>query len=266
MMRVKSGECVSEGSSLTHSLIDFLYIRKTRSTMIVAKDILKKCKKLVIIAGHQTRGVGRRGRTWSSPPGGLWFSLVLKLHIPAHVVPFLSLAMALSVAEALRSKGLNAWIKWPNDVVVDGKKICGVLADVKISHENIAYTILGVGINTNFYLRNLPTELQNTAVTVFEILGFKLDNIELLDEVMHRFEKYIAYLKNEFVHVIRKEMEKILYGKDEEVVAICEKGVFKGILKGIGLSGSLLLETKDGIKEIESSSLKKLLVKTLHSF
>ncbi len=260
MMRVKSGDRVSGGSSLTRLLMDFLYIRKTRSTMIIAKSILEKCRKLVIIAGCQTRGMGRRGRAWSSPSGGLWFSLILKLRIPAHVIPFLSLAMALSVAETLKSKGLNTRIKWPNDVVVDGKKVCGVLADVKIGR-NIAYVVLGVGINTNFYLRDLPAKLQNTAVTVFEALGFKLDNIKLLDEIVYRFEEYIMDLEKGFVYTIREKVEEMLYGKNEEVVAICEKEVFRGILKGVGLNGSLLLETENGVEEIESSSLKKLLVR-----
>jgi len=262
MMKVKSGEYVSEGSSLTHSLTDFLYVRKTRSTMIIARSVMKRSEKLAIIAGYQTSGIGRRGRTWASPPGGLWFSLVLKTCIPASVVPFLSLAMSLSVVEVLRLKGLNAWIKWPNDIVVDGKKISGVLVDVKIDSDDVVHAIIGVGINVNFYLRDLPADLQDSVVTILEVLGYKLDILELLDEILREFDKYIAILERRKEQVIIEKVEEMLYGKGQKVVAICETGKFSGILKGIGQTGSLVLETENGIKEIDSFSLEKLLIES----
>ncbi len=259
MMRVKSGEEMSKGSSLTPLPIDFLYVRKTRSTMLIAKELAGKYKDIVFIAGFQTSGIGRQGRKWASPLGGLWFSFLFKPQISAVSAPLLGLAMAVSVVEALKVLGLNALVKWPNDVVVDGRKICGILVDAKARRNGLAYVVVGVGVNVNFPLGRLPEDLRSTAITTLELLGRELDLVELLDRILERFRLHVAVIERGEEGIILERVEKLLYGKGEKFMAVSERGNVKGILKGLGHGGSLIIEADKGVREVDIASIKKLI-------
>ncbi|MEM2676119.1 MAG: biotin--[acetyl-CoA-carboxylase] ligase, partial [Candidatus Bathyarchaeia archaeon] len=127
----------------------------------------------VAIAETQTAGRGRIGRKWHSPKGGLWFSITLKPNLkPSETVKLVFLA-GLAVAETLRELcGLKAETKWPNDVLVDGRKVCGILSEMKTVGEKVDYVVVGVGINANINVeKELPPELRETATSLKAMLG-----------------------------------------------------------------------------------------------
>ncbi|RJS80687.1 biotin--[acetyl-CoA-carboxylase] ligase, partial [Candidatus Bathyarchaeota archaeon] len=122
---------------------------------------------------------GRLGRTWISPRGGLYFSIILKPKIRVGDAVKLVFVASLAVAETLRDLyGLNAETKWPNDVLVDGKKVCGILAEMSSMGEHLKFVVLGVGVNANFNVREkFPKKLQKTATSLQEVLDRKVESM-----------------------------------------------------------------------------------------
>lgn len=260
-MRVKSCDSMSEGSSLTsrNHLICFLYMSRARSTMLLAEELVGKCSNLALIAGIQTQGRGRYGRRWSSPRGGLWFSLLHDLKIDPSLLPFVGLAMAISVVECLKDFGIEAKIKWPNDVIVNDRKICGILIDSKILKNKTSHIIAGVGINVNFSSNILPVELKDKTITLFDILGYKIDLISLLDALTEKYYAYMKELQRENLSLILEKVNTSLYGKGEEVIVYTTNGSFRGKLERIDESGALIISVGKIEYFIDYASVKKLL-------
>ena len=142
----------------------------------------------VVVAEEQKQGRGRLGRGWSSPKGGLWFSVLLRPPVPPSEAPKLTLLAAVAVARALENMfGMDARLKWPNDVIVQGKKLCGILAEARCG-EKLDFVILGIGINANLLLTALPEELRRTAITIREILKKPVDRHSLLRTILNELE------------------------------------------------------------------------------
>ena len=135
--------------------------REVNSTSDWAKELAKIGAEegTITVAQTQTAGKGRLSREWISPKGGLWFSIVLRPHQKASEAAKLVFVASLAVVEVLHEKyGLRTETKWPNDVLVNGKKICGLLAEMNTEGENVNYVILGVGVNANFHADNVFPE------------------------------------------------------------------------------------------------------------
>src|SRR5690606_30796939 len=121
----------------------------------------------IVVAEEQTQGRGRRGRSWSSPPGkNLYCSLVLRPELPPARAAELTLVAAVALAETLRDAGVNAEIKWPNDVQVGGKKIAGILTELSADTEKVHFVIVGIGVNLNCDAGDFPPELRETATSL----------------------------------------------------------------------------------------------------
>jgi BirA family biotin operon repressor/biotin-[acetyl-CoA-carboxylase] ligase len=199
---------------------EILFSREVGSTSDWAKELalLDAKEGTVAVAETQKAGHGRLGRKWVSPKGGLWFSLILKPSLkPAEAVKLVFVA-GLAVAEALRELYcLHVETKWPNDVLVNGKKICGVIAEMNTTGEKVNFVVIGVGINANFDVnRALPEELLESTTSLENALGrsvqlnalFKavLEKLEYLDElfvkqgfnpVLTMWKKYAGFLGHE---------------------------------------------------------------------
>ena len=148
---------------------------RVSSTQDVARKYAEDGREVVVVAEEQTGGRGRLGRKWFSPRGGLWFSVVLRrIETPVTLV---CLAAGLAVAEAVEElTGLKPCLKWPNDVLINGRKVCGVLVEGKFTGEKLSYLIVGVGLNVNIPLDSFPPSIRGKATSLLNELGAKVNS------------------------------------------------------------------------------------------
>jgi len=222
----------------------------------------------VVSADMQTAGRGRRGRSWESPSGSsLLFSILLRPDIPVDAAPQITLLMALAVAKVVRQwTGLEALIKWPNDVVVNRKKVCGILTEMQVKEGAIDHVVVGTGVNIN--QTSIPEELEQSATSLLleknkisrertehsdkdgidETEYVKLfDRDGLLEHILTAFEGYYdLFLQKQDLSDLMKEYNSWLVSLDKEVKVLDPQGEFTGISKGINEKGELLVELPDG--------------------
>ena len=165
------------------------------STQDLALRIADKAKEgTIIIAEEQRKGRGRLGRAWIAPRGGIWFSLILKPKLSLSYITLLPLTIGLGVADALKSFGLDAKLKWPNDVMIKDKKVAGILLDVSSEIDAINYAIIGIGINANVdidYLKGLR------ATSIKHELGYEIDRIRFMQVLLKAIEdRYMQLYKD----------------------------------------------------------------------
>ncbi len=201
----------------------------------------------VVYADMQTAGRGRRGRSWVSEKGdSLLFSLLLRPDVSPDKASQITLLMALAVTKVLRENyGLEAAIKWPNDIVISSKKICGILTELYPDTDGEYFIIVGCGINVA--QKEIPNELQNIATSLFLECNVLLSTEELLRGVLAEFEQhYNKFLQSETLEAFRDEYNAWLISRDKEVRVLDPKGEFAGISKGINEKGELLVQLADG--------------------
>jgi BirA family biotin operon repressor/biotin-[acetyl-CoA-carboxylase] ligase len=208
----------------------------------------------VAIAETQTAGHGRLGREWVSPKGGLWFSTILRPRLKAAEALRLVFVAGLAVAEALRELyRLKVETKWPNDVLVDGRKVCGVLAEMNTTGEDVNFVVLGIGVNADFDVRRaLPEELRDSATSLMSELGRKVGLEELFRSLLERLEvTYDSFLKEGSAYVIAKWKKHASFlGRQVEVAGETK---LVGLALDVDQKGALVLRLDDG-------TLKRVLV------
>ena len=219
------------------------------STMDAARELAEKgCPEgTVVVAERQTRGRGRFGRTWASPAGGLWFSVVLRPSLPHEDLSKLPLVGALAVARALKKAfGLKAELRWPNDVLIRGRKVCGVLVENSFLRGKVAFSIIGVGVNANFRAADLPGDLPERATTLMDELGKRVDLDRLLETILAELGAcYEALLSGRGSELLRQA--EALMGFPRPVRLALEGGEeVSGLAIGLAGDGSLLMELPDG--------------------
>lgn len=206
----------------------------------------------VVAAEEQRSGRGRLGRGWSSPKGGLWFSVLLRPPVAPPEAPKLMLMAGVAVARALKKQvGFDARLKWPNDVLVQGKKLCGILADSR-SDGRLEYVILGIGINANFLVSALPAELRRTAITVREVLRKPVDRMALMRAILNELEAdYPAFCAGDTGAVVArwKELSETL-GRNVRVETAT--GMVVGVAEDVLPSGALVVRTPEGPVSVDS--------------
>lgn len=225
------------------------YHEKTGSTNIDAKQLAEESTPhgTLVVAEEQTDARGRRGRSWQAPAGSnIYFSLVLRPRVAADKAPMLTLVMALSVARAVSKQcGLEAKIKWPNDIVVNKKKVCGILTEMTLEGRNIAYVIVGVGINVN--QQEFPEDIRETATSLRRESGKVFSREELLQKVLKYFEAdYESFLKTENMSLLRNEYNGWLVNRGVQVKVLEPSGEYTGTAQGINENGELLVERENG--------------------
>lgn len=228
------------------------------STNDYAKELAKKecVHGTLIVADTQTAGKGRRGRVWQSPEGTtISMSLCLEPNLPTEKISGLTLIAALSMAEAIfEMTGKRAQIKWPNDIVLNGRKICGILTELIFRKETYA-VIVGVGVNVN--TDHFSEEIRDVASSLKRECGRDFSRETLIATFLKYFEHFFArYEKTQDLSLLRTDYEAMLANKDQEVFVLDPKESYKGIAKGITDSGNLIVVCEDGSeKEVYSGEV-----------
>lgn len=200
----------------------------------------------LVVAERQTAGKGRRGRHWTSPAGtGIWMSLILKPKLEPSCAPMLTLLAGLAVSVGIEDYcGLKSQIKWPNDLTLEGKKICGILTEMSADMEMIQYVVVGIGINVN--IEEFPEEIAGTATSLYLETGKKLKRSGMIACIVKRMEEYYEkFLSMADLSCIQEDYEERLVNLNREVLVLAPKGEYKGICKGINKTGELLVERED---------------------
>lgn len=226
------------------------FTREVGSTNDWAKElaVLGARDGTVAIAETQTAGRGRLGRSWISPSGGLWFSVILRpMFKPAETVKLVFVA-SLAVAEVLHELyGLKTETKWPNDVLVNGRKISGILTEMNTTGETVNYAILGIGVNANFDVEEVfPEELRAVSTSLKAEIGKEVSLEELFRSLLERLEDiYEHLLCDGFLHVLNrwKNFAGFL-GRQVEVANRAER--FCGLALDVDNEGCLLVRSEDG--------------------
>lgn len=205
-----------------------------------------------VCADEQTDGRGRRGRSWSSPRGeSLYLSLLLKSPpVAPENASMLTLVMGLSAVQAAKElSGCAAKIKWPNDAVIDGKKICGILTEMKAGAEGIRHIVIGVGINLN--TESYPGELADRATSLYRQTGKRYDRAQAAAAVCSRFlENYRVFLVTQDMGRLMEAYNAALINLGRRVKVLDAKGEYTGTAGGITPRGELIVEREDGKREL----------------
>ena len=205
----------------------------------------------VVISEKQTKAIGRSGKNLESPLGGVWLSIILNPNVNHSKIPLITLATGVAVENTLKRIGVkNAEIKWPNDILIHGKKVCGILTEAITSFNTIESVIIGVGIDANISIENFPEELRENMTTLNDEIGEKVDENLLIKLFLEEFEKISEQFINEEYETILKEWRKNSYtiGKIVEVHEPFSKP-YDGYVLGISRDGSLVVEKIDGTLE-----------------
>ena len=228
-----------------------IFCEKLDSTNIRAKLEAEKGapEGTLVVADMQTAGRGRRGRGWSSPAGvNAYFTLILRPEFEPDRASMLTLVMAMAVAEGITETcGAEAYIKWPNDIVIGGRKVCGMLTELSMQQEYIQHVVIGAGINVG--LQEFAPEIADTAACLEQECGRKVSRAQLIVNCMRAFEKYYGkFLETLDFSELREAYDRRLVNCGREVRVLDPKGEYTGISKGINSTGELLVERDDGSK------------------
>lgn len=205
---------------------------------------------LLVIAESQTAGRGRRGRTWQSPAGsGIWMSFLLRPDISPEKASALTLVAAMGAAAAVREElGLNALIKWPNDIVINGRKLVGILTEMSTDMECIDYIVVGIGINVNN--ASFPEELRDRATSLAAECGHRVRRGRIAAAFGKHFERcYKIFLEDGGMVRLREEYESVLVNRGAEIAVIGPEGERRLRALGINAAGELVAEDGFGNKE-----------------
>lgn len=226
------------------------YFRETDSTNDDAFRMARRGEKegAVVIAEAQRKGKGRMGRRWESPPGvNLYLSVILRPKIPPSLTPQITLVAALSVHRAVQNvTGLEPEIKWPNDLLLSGKKFCGILTEMESEMDLVNFVIVGIGVNINMDTRVLPDDVRINATSLMEELGRPIDRGHFTSQLLKEFENYYLIFLKEGISSIIEQMCPYLkmIGKRVRVQFMDEK--VDGIAEKLDLDGALILRKEDG--------------------
>lgn len=229
------------------------YFQEIDSTNDRAKELAEEgaVHGEVVIAEAQRAGRGRRGRTWSSPSGrNLYLSVVLRPELAPTRAPELTLVGALAVCDALRSAGVDAGIKWPNDVLVGGKKIAGILTELSAEPDHVHWVVLGVGVNLNARRDDFPAELRDEATSVLIERGQPAPRALFTAALLLTLEQWLAVHIEQGFDAIRDawRTRSVTLGRTVQV-RMGDRDV-EGVAEELDASGALLVRTAAGVERV----------------
>ncbi|CCQ97064.1 Bifunctional protein BirA (Includes: Biotin operon repressor; Biotin--(acetyl-CoA-carboxylase) synthetase) [[Clostridium] ultunense Esp] len=235
------------------------YLDTLTSTNMKAKEMaFNEEEGTIIIAEEQTKGKGRLGRNWVSPKGkGIWMSIILKPEMAPSEVAKLTLIGAAAVNKGLEEIGIGSCIKWPNDILIQDKKVCGILTEMSCELNMINYVIMGIGINVNLDSEDFNRKLIDKATSLKIITGSKIDRKRLTAKILNHFEDlYIPFKErgdiSKTIHISREN--SILIGR--EIRIIREDTEYIGQALDIDDEGQLIVKYKDGkVEEVFSGEV-----------
>lgn len=218
------------------------FFPEVTSTMDIARDFARKgCPHFtVVVAGCQNRGRGRLKRTWLSSQGGLYFTTILRPQISPVLSLRVNFAASLILAQTLNNMfDINARVKWPNDILVDGRKISGILSEIEAEADIVSFINVGIGININ----NDPTDSEPKAVSLKQLSGSEISRKRLLSDFLDNFENCI---NSKALDNIIQEWKKYTVTLNRYVKIVTHHEVLEGIAVDLDENGALTLELADG--------------------
>lgn len=236
-----------------------LYFDTIDSTNTKAQELAEKGypSGTLVVADKQESGKGRRGRSWVSPSGtGIFMTLMIKPDINPNNASMLTLVAALAVAKAITSvTGEEAMIKWPNDIVVNSKKVCGILTEMNAQFDYINHIVVGIGINV--HNESFPEEISQMASSLMiEAGGKRFHRAQIIAETMSYFEQYYdTFLKTQDLSALVREYDELLVNRNKSVRVLDPKEPFDGKAMGITPKGELIVDTWESRKLVSSGEV-----------
>ncbi len=238
---------------------EVLYFDTIDSTNTKAQELAEKGypSGTLVVADKQESGKGRRGRSWVSPSGtGIFMTLMIKPDINPNNASMLTLVAALAVAKAITSvTGEEALIKWPNDIVVNSKKVCGILTEMNAQFDYINHIVVGIGINV--HNESFPEEISQMASSLMiEAGGKRFHRAQIIAETMSYFEQYYdTFLKTQDLSALVREYDELLVNMNKAVRVLDPKEPFDGKAMGITPKGELIVDTWESRKLVSSGEV-----------
>jgi len=228
------------------------YIENTPSTIWVGKQLcsegdVEKMHGMVIIAEEQTGGIGRMGRAWVSPSGGIWITIVLKPHVPIDHIFMITMAGSIAVARAIRKQfDLGALIKWPNDIFIGNKKVAGLLLELSAESDVVHHCLLSIGIDVNVPLATFSPALQNQITSISAEVGHEVDRASFLARILKEFESRYLLIEGREYDSIVQEWKSISCTLENRVQIRTLKNSFEGEAVDIDEFGALIIRKDNG--------------------
>jgi BirA family biotin operon repressor/biotin-[acetyl-CoA-carboxylase] ligase len=228
------------------------YFENTPSTIWVGKQVCseedaEKIHGCVIIAEEQTGGIGRLGRAWVSPSGGIWITVVLRPKIPIDHVFMVTMAGSVAVARAIRKEfNLGALIKWPNDIFIGDKKVAGLHLELAADADTIHNCLLSIGIDVNVPITRFSPDLQKNITSICNEVGHEVDRASLLARILKEFENRYMLIESGEYDAILREWKSLSYTLDRHVRITTLKNSFEGEAIDIDEYGALIIRKENG--------------------
>lgn len=237
---------------------EIFYFSSLDSTNVKAKQLAEDGYPTgtLVVAETQEDGRGRRGRGWESAAGsGIYMTLVLKPEINPNHASMLTLVTALAVSKAIiQNTGRPAGIKWPNDIVMNGKKVCGILTEMSAQFDYVNHIVVGIGINV--HQETLPEELRERATSLYLETKEHYNRAALIEEILEQFEYYYAvFLETEDLSGLVKEYNSNLLNLYQNVKVMDPKEPFEGKAMGITSFGELIVDTWESRKLVSAGEV-----------
>lgn len=228
------------------------------STQDLVRQLAKKgaSQGVTVLANHQIQGRGRKGRTWVSLPGDqLYFSTLIEPKIAPAKLPIINIAAGIALIEALESFGVhNAELKWPNDILIRGLKVSGILSELFLDDSRPFCIILGMGINMYGQKKDFPSSIQGLATTLEAQYGF-IDRIELYVQILKALEEILNDLQTKGPLSIQTEFQKHWIYQNQKIVVQMNDQKLIGLAHEIDTDGALILETPQNKVRIHSGEV-----------
>lgn len=234
------------------------YFSSLVSTNQMAKDLaFDSVDGTIVVSEEQKGGTGRFGRSWISPKGGLWFSLILKPKLEPIYASKITLIAAASLILVLRRNNFDALIKWPNDIYINNKKVCGILTEMKCDMDIINYLVVGIGLNANISYDSFTDETKETAISLNIVKGEDVDRGEILSSFIKEFENlYLNYIKTLDISKVLEISRKHSILLNKKAYHITSRGKELVTCLEVDDQGELIVEDSNGeIKSVLSGEI-----------
>ncbi len=233
------------------------YFPELTSTNIIARQmVLEKTDKIpegtIVIAEKQSGGKGRLGKTWFSPAGGIWLSIILYPEIISSYIPLITLMAAVAVVKTIKRlfHQIKVQIKWPNDLLINDRKVCGILTEMCTVTKNIQWVIVGIGINANNDSYGLPEDIRKSSISLKEITGQPIPRAMLVQYLCTELEKFYGMFKRKDFSLILEEWKRYNNIIGKNIRLDTGKRIISGEAVNITDRGALIFKTDEG-KTIE---------------
>ncbi len=209
----------------------------------------------IVITENQTNGKGQKNKTWGMVPGkSLVFSLILTKNYPIDHSGLICLSVSLALIESLNKRGLDAQLKWPNDLLIDGKKIGGILCETKIEKNDIKNMVIGVGVNVNESIAEHDESIQKNLTTMFEVSKHPHQRELIVAEFINSFELMLNKLSTEPNQIIEEWIDKCMH-LNEKILFLQNEKILEGVFCGLDNNGFAKIEIDNKVKSYNSINL-----------